>query len=681
MRRLRALALALALLIPAQAFSQAFALATIPGEVALSGPGVSFLRDPGGELSASFVAGLPSARWTPLHGAASFGYTRDVIWLRTTLQNDADAALLYLTEHHGVDEFTVYQRAPGTSALAMAGSSGWAPSPQRGTTQAGPGIASVAFRAAPGTQTELFIRLLSSSSLNPRFVVMAGDRYLRETRGTVLIQGLATGFAAMLVIMGILLHIAVRGQLTVFYLLLTAVAMFLVLYTTGLGPLALWRSTPGLVPLLGRLSTVGTLALSVVVIRSMLIAPSDTSLLARTVRALQWIALALLGLGIVLPARFAFPLVSVAMLSFAPVLFLVLVWARIERRAHAGSLLIAWSTVLLVALSQGLVNLAAVAPPRLLSNLGLGTGVAIALQNAVLAGLIVRRTETAMERERSRRKQAEASAQAAQEQIIVADRMRGLDYLVSGVTHELGNTLGAARQISELIKTEARWQRAGDSATHPRHSAPPATAVNPLDFAAAVEENAAFVEEQLAISAKLVVSMKRIARDEARTQLETTDICGLIQDIARSSQVGNDVKGARHRILTECQSPLNITTSPGALAQILLNLVSNAVRHGLYGQTGGIVTLRAHREAGMNGFPSELVVSVEDNGTGVPQAIRERIFDLYFTTAIDRGGSGLGLSICRTLAQERLGGSLTLENPADGGARFVLRIPDPGSGS
>jgi two-component system NtrC family sensor kinase len=69
-------------------------------------------------------------------------------------------------------------------------------------------------------------------------------------------------------------------------------------------------------------------------------------------------------------------------------------------------------------------------------------------------------------------------------------------------------------------------------------------------------------------------------------------------------------------------------------------------------------------------------VCVEDNGPGVPDEIRDRIFDLFFTTREPNQGTGLGLAIAFDIARAH-NGDLVHETPADGGARFVLRLPVP----
>lgn len=109
-----------------------------------------------------------------------------------------------------------------------------------------------------------------------------------------------------------------------------------------------------------------------------------------------------------------------------------------------------------------------------------------------------------------------------------------------------------------------------------------------------------------------------------------------------------------------------------ALAQILRNLVENAVKYGPDGQT-----LRVR----LDGAPSRVRIAVEDQGPGVPVADRERIWRPYQRLARDRnapaGGSGLGLSVVAELTA-RYGGRAWVEDAPGGGARFVVELPAAG---
>lgn len=112
-------------------------------------------------------------------------------------------------------------------------------------------------------------------------------------------------------------------------------------------------------------------------------------------------------------------------------------------------------------------------------------------------------------------------------------------------------------------------------------------------------------------------------------------------------------------------APPLITAGNGALVQqAVLNLLTNA-EQALAGRRDGVVNVAVSEEAG------GVAIRVSDNGPGVPSALRDRVFDPFFTT--DRERAGLGLFVSRGIAQ-RVGGALDLE-PTSSGAMFVLRLP------
>jgi two-component system OmpR family sensor kinase len=124
---------------------------------------------------------------------------------------------------------------------------------------------------------------------------------------------------------------------------------------------------------------------------------------------------------------------------------------------------------------------------------------------------------------------------------------------------------------------------------------------------------------------------------------------------------------SQHAIAVEAPEPAWVDGAPDELHQLVLNLLQNAVSHT---QPGSRVTaqVRAGDET------HELVV--EDDGPGVPAALRERIFDRFVRAQGDAGGgTGLGLAIVRAVAESH-GGTVRVEAGADGdGARFVVDLP------
>jgi two-component system, OmpR family, sensor kinase len=120
---------------------------------------------------------------------------------------------------------------------------------------------------------------------------------------------------------------------------------------------------------------------------------------------------------------------------------------------------------------------------------------------------------------------------------------------------------------------------------------------------------------------------------------------------------------------------LAVSAAPGAMVEgtrdelhrLVLNLMENALRHT---DPGTAVEAVVERRDG------EVVLSVEDDGPGIPPELHEKVFERFFRGAADRGGSsGLGLAIVRAVAESHRG-SVRLVEPLDGrGARFEVRLP------
>jgi two-component system sensor histidine kinase BaeS len=112
-----------------------------------------------------------------------------------------------------------------------------------------------------------------------------------------------------------------------------------------------------------------------------------------------------------------------------------------------------------------------------------------------------------------------------------------------------------------------------------------------------------------------------------------------------------------------------VTADPIRLRQAIGNLVTNAIRHT---PAGGRVRLSARTEA------DELVIDVADTGPGIPADQQALVFERFWRAEKSRnrrtGGSGLGLSIVRKLAEAH-GGTVSLTSAPGAGATFTLRLP------
>jgi signal transduction histidine kinase len=220
----------------------------------------------------------------------------------------------------------------------------------------------------------------------------------------------------------------------------------------------------------------------------------------------------------------------------------------------------------------------------------------------------------------------------------LAARQRELQMMLGGIAHEVRNPLGGLELFTGLLAEELE----GD-------------------------------EEKLAHVARLRKEHGHLARlvdeflDYARErslEKETVDAAALLEEIA--SLVGPDAEQAGVSVSVCAEAGLFVEADVGMVRRALLNLARNAVQAT---PADGVVRLFASRRDG------EIAFSVEDTGPGVPDEMRTRIFEPFYTTR--EQGSGLGLALVAKAAEAH-GGRVALGEAEGGGARFTVTLPGVG---
>jgi signal transduction histidine kinase len=184
----------------------------------------------------------------------------------------------------------------------------------------------------------------------------------------------------------------------------------------------------------------------------------------------------------------------------------------------------------------------------------------------------------------------------------------------------------------------------------------------------ASNENITSILEQNILLTRLVEDLRTLALvDAGQLQLEMvpTDLASLVERIVRrfKSQADENQVDLQFSVDGEC---LEIQIDPGRVEQIIGNLISNALRY-----TPGQSWVKINLDCS----PNRQILSVRDNGPGIPSDATELVFDRFYRVDHSRsraeGGTGLGLAIARQLAEAQ-GGELTASNHPDGGAIFEL---------
>lgn len=238
------------------------------------------------------------------------------------------------------------------------------------------------------------------------------------------------------------------------------------------------------------------------------------------------------------------------------------------------------------------------------------------------------------------RMEAEQARRAQREALREAQQMGSIASLLAGVAHELNNPLSVVAAQATLLEEEA--------------------AGTPL--AGRAEKVSTAARRCGRIVASLLASANR--RAPRREPVALRDV---IADATDLLSLRLEAAGIALSVTLPRRLP-RVLGDSDQLTHLLANLLANAV------------TVLAGRDpprrVGISAAAADrtLTLRVTDNGPGVPEALRERIFDPFFTTRPGGAGTGIGLALCRTIAQDH-GGLIAVEETPGGGATMVVRLP------
>lgn len=246
-------------------------------------------------------------------------------------------------------------------------------------------------------------------------------------------------------------------------------------------------------------------------------------------------------------------------------------------------------------------------------------------------------------------------------ELVESEKLASLGELVAGVAHEINTPVGIGVSTASYLsdRTAAVHKVFLDGALDRR-----ATERYLHDAAQAAQ----LLLSNARRAAQLVQSFKQLAIDQVIDDRRRFDLGEFIDETVLTLRPRIAEAGAQLRI--HCPEHLTMESFAGPLAQILTNLILNALQHAFAPSVQGIITIAARLDAG-----DELVLVFADNGKGVPQALQEKVFEPFFTTRRGLGGSGLGLYIVHSLVTRKLNGSIQIESGPDQGTTFTIRIP------
>jgi two-component system NtrC family sensor kinase len=254
-----------------------------------------------------------------------------------------------------------------------------------------------------------------------------------------------------------------------------------------------------------------------------------------------------------------------------------------------------------------------------------------------------------------------------QSQLIQREKMASLGELTAGIAHEIQNPLNFVNNFSE-INTELIDELQQDLKS------------GKIDDAIAISDDLKENEQKINHHGKradaIVKGMLQHSRSNSGVK-EPTDINALADEYLRLSYHGLRAKDKSFNatLNTSYDSSIgNISIIPQDIGRVLLNLFNNAFYAVAEKQKIAVSDYNPTVTVNTKKNGNSIVLMVSDNGNGIPAAIKEKIFQPFFTTKPTGQGTGLGLSLSYDIAKAH-GGELTVETKEGEGSAFIIQLP------
>lgn len=257
---------------------------------------------------------------------------------------------------------------------------------------------------------------------------------------------------------------------------------------------------------------------------------------------------------------------------------------------------------------------------------------------------------------------------AAQQNLIDAERLAALGGLVAGVAHEVNNPIGISLTVassfarrSEMFEAELR-------------SNAPLRRSQLEEFVKTSRDAAQQLVANLHRAGELIQSFKQVAVDRSHAERRQFSLSEATDQIIASLRPV--LKKAPITLTVDVPDGLMIDGYPGSYGQILTNLFLNAANHAFPDGKPGAIAITAKPRG-----TDDIEISFSDNGAGMSPDVQRQAFDPFFTTRRNEGGTGLGLHIVYNLVTQQLGGRMMLKSRLGQGTTFRIIMPRAATGA
>ncbi len=296
------------------------------------------------------------------------------------------------------------------------------------------------------------------------------------------------------------------------------------------------------------------------------------------------------------------------------------------------------------------------------------------LQKAEEQGEQARLDLIQIQTEKKRAENALTILKAAQTQLIQSEKLASLGELTAGIAHEIQNPLNFVNNFSELSVDLVKDLK--EEINKPEQD---------KEYIGELFDDLSSNQEKINHHGKRASSIVKGMLEHSRTstgERALTDINALADEYLRLSYHGMRAKDKNFN--SDYQTDLDenmpkIEVIPQDLGRVLLNLINNAFyavhqRHLQEPNHTPSVLVSTHYTAPPLGAGGTIIIKVKDNGVGMSESVRAKVFQPFFTTKPTGQGTGLGLSLAYDIVTKGHGGTLEVESTEGVGSEFILKI-------
>lgn len=247
-----------------------------------------------------------------------------------------------------------------------------------------------------------------------------------------------------------------------------------------------------------------------------------------------------------------------------------------------------------------------------------------------------------------------------QAQLVESEKMAALGSLVAGVAHEINTPVGigvtAASHLNDKVKA---YQKMYENESLKRKDFE--------EMLLITSQSSSLVLSNLNRAIELISSFKQVAVDQSSGEQRNFNVEKYIHEILLSLHY--KLKKKKHQIKVNCPLDLMLNSYPSAFYQIFTNLILNSITHGFDENENGTISIEIELK------DDRAYIVFSDDGKGIAEENLKRIFEPFYTTRRNIGGSGLGLHIVYNLVTQTLKGRIKCESIPDGGTSFFIDFP------